>query len=178
MSAQSNIARPYAEALFELAQEEKDLAGWADQLQLLATVASDASVIGLTRNPHVSAAQLAQLIIDVCGENLNEGGKNLVQLLARNGRVTAMADIAQAYLAHKAESEKVVAANMITATPINESQQKQFVEALQSKLGRSVNLEFEVDQTLIGGAVIRAGDWVVDGSVKAQLEQLAGALNT
>ena len=182
MTESSNIARPYAQALFELAQEKKDLAGWAEQLQLLAAVASDASVIDLTRNPRISSAQLAELIInvcgDVCGDKLNDGGKNLVKLLARNGRVNAMGDIAQAYAAHKAEAEKVVAANMVTAAPINKHQQKQFAEVLQSKLGRSVNLEFEVDEELIGGAVIRAGDWVVDGSVKAQLEQLVGALNT
>ncbi len=177
MSAQSNIARPYAQALFELAQEQKDLTGWAEQLQLLAVVASDASVIDLTRNPRISSAQLAELMVDVCGDKLNDGGKNLVKLLARNGRVNAMGDIAQAYAARKAEAEKVVVANMVTAAPINASQQKQFVEALQSRLARSVNLEFEVDEALIGGAVIRAGDWVVDGSVKAQLEQLAGALN-
>ena len=178
MSAQSNIARPYAQALFELAQEQKDLAGWAEQLQLLAAVASDASVIDLTRNPRISSARLAALLIDVCGDKLNDGGKNLVKLLARNGRVKALGDIVQAYAAHKAEAEKVVAANMVTAVPINKRQQKQFAEVLQSRLGRSVNLEFEVDEELIGGAVIRAGDWVVDGSVKAQLEQLVGALNT
>lgn len=181
MSTQSNIARPYAQALFELAQEQKDLAGWAEQLQLLAAVASDADVIDLTRNPRISSARLAELIINVCsdvgGDKLNEGGKNLVKLLARNGRVDAMGDIAQAYVVHKAEAEKIVAANMVTATPINQSQQKQFAEALQSRLGRSVNLEFEVDEALIGGAVIRAGDWVVDGSVKTQLEQLVGALS-
>ena len=180
MSAQSNIARPYAQALFELAQEQKDLTGWAEQLQLLAVVASDASLINLTRNPHISSAQLGELIISVCGEvdKLNDGGKSLVKLLARNGRVAALGDIAQAYAVHKAEAEKVVAANMVTAAPINKRQQIQFAEVLQSRLGRSVNLEFEVDEELIGGAVIRAGDWVVDGSVKAQLEQLVGALNT
>lgn len=177
MLAQSNIARPYAQALFELAQAEKDLAGWAEQLQLLAAVAGDASVLDLTRNPRVSSAQLAELIGDVCGDKLNAGGKNLVSLLARNGRVSAAGDIAQAFNARKAEAEKVVTANMVTATPINQSQQKQFADALQSRLGRSVNLEFEVDQALIGGAVVRTGDWVVDGSVKAQLEQLVGALN-
>ncbi|WP_423908244.1 F0F1 ATP synthase subunit delta [Candidatus Spongiihabitans sp.] len=177
MPAQSNIARPYAQALFELAQEQKDLAGWAERLQLLAVVASDKTLINLARDPRISSAQLAELIVDVCSDKLNDGGKNLVKLLVRNGRVNAMGDIAQAYVVLKAEAEKVVAANMITAAPINESQQKQFAEALQSRLGRSVNLEFEVDEELIGGAVIRAGDWVVDGSVKAQLEQLVGALS-
>ena len=159
------MPKPYLNWL----RNKKDLSGWAEQLQLLAVVASDASLIDLTRNPHISSAQLAELIISVCGEvdKLNDGGKNLVKLLVRNGRVNAMGDIAQAYAALKAEAEKVVAASMVTAAPINEIQQKQFAEALQSRLGRSVNLEFAVDEALIGGAVIRAGDWVVDGSVKS-----------
>lgn len=180
MSAQNNIARPYAHALFELAQEQNNLSAWDERLRLLAVIAGDTALINLTYDPSVSSVQLAQLIIDVCvdaGGKLDDGGENLVKLLVRNGRVNAIGDIAQAYAAHKAEAEKIVAAEMVTATPISDSQQKQFAETLRSTLGRNVNLEFEVDEALIGGAVIRAGDWVVDGSVKAQLEQLAGALS-
>ncbi len=178
MSAQSNIARPYAQAIFELAQEQKDLSGWDDQLQLLAAVSSDAALIRLTKDPAVSPAQLADLIIDVCGKKLNEGGKNLVKLLVRNDRVVEMGDIAEAFAARKADAEKVISAEMTTAAAIDEKQQKQFADALQSKLGRTVNLDFDVDEDLIGGAVIRAGDWVVDGSVKAQLEQLVSTLGS
>jgi F-type H+-transporting ATPase subunit delta len=178
MSAQSNVARPYAQALFELAQDQDNLSGWHDQLQLLALVTSDPSMANLTNDPHVSSEQLASLIIDVCGDNLHSQGQNLVRLLVKNGRVSDMADIADAYAARKADAEKVVAAEMITASEMNEAQQKKFSEALQAKLGRTVDLEFEVDEELIGGAVIRAGDWVVDGSVKAQLEQLVGAIGS
>ena len=178
MSAPSNIARPYAQALFELAREQDDLSGWDDQLLLLAAVANDPALAGLTNDPRISASQLSELIIDVCGDGLSAGGKNLVKLLVRNDRISAMGGIAEAYSARKADAEKVIEAEMITATPIDEHQKKQFSDALQGKLGRSVNLDFEVDEELIGGAVIRAGDWVVDGSVKAQLEQLVGALGS
>ncbi len=178
MPAQSNVSRPYAQALFELALEHDALSDWDDQLQLLAMVAGDPVMADLTKDPHISSEQLSDLIIDVCGDNLNQGGKNLVRLLVRNNRVNAVSDIAQAYAVRRADAEKVIVAQMTTAAPIDERQQKQFAEALQSKLGRSVNLEYEVDEELIGGAVIRAGDMVIDGSVKAQLEQLAGALGT
>lgn len=180
MPAHANIARPYAQAVFELAQAQQDLAGWDAQLQLLAAVAADPALIDLTRNPQVSAAQLAELLIDVCGavgvNKLNDNANNLVKLLAQNGRVPVIGAIAVDYAARKAAAEKVIAAKMTTAAPVNANQKQQFSETLQSKLGRSVKLEFEVDADLIGGAVIRAGDWVVDGSVKAQLQQLAGAL--
>ncbi len=189
MSAQSNIARPYAQAVFELAQEQNNLAMWDDQLQLLALLASDDAVLGLMRNPRVNAAQLAEVIIDIgaaesakggveeAGQfKLNDGIKNLVKLLAYNGRIGALNDIARAFTALRSDTEKTVSATMATAVPINDAQQQQFITALQSKLGRRVNLAFEVDEKLIGGAVIRAGDLVVDGSVRTQLEQLGGAL--
>lgn len=176
MPAQSNVARPYAQALFELALERDALSVWDDRIRLLAAVADDPVMVGLTHDPRISSERLSALIIDVCGDRLDQEGENLVRLLVRNNRVDAIRDIAQAYAALRADAEKVVVAHMTTASPLDESRQKQFTEALQSKLGRSVNLEFEVDEELIGGAVIRAGDRVIDGSVKAQLEQLAGAL--
>jgi F-type H+-transporting ATPase subunit delta len=178
MSAQSNVARPYAQALFELAQEQDNLSGWQDQLQLLAAVSSDPSLARLTNDPHVSAGQLADLIIEVCGDSLHSEGRNLVKLIVKNDRVSDMADIAEAYTARKADAEKVVAAEMITAAEMDQDQQKKFSDALQKTLGRTVELDFSVDEELIGGAVIRAGDWVVDGSVKAQLEQLVGAIGS
>ncbi len=176
MSAQGNVARPYAQALFELAVERDALSVWDDRIKLLAAVADDPVMADLTHDPRISPQQLSGLIIDVCGDKLDQEGKNLVRLLVRNNRVNAVRDIARAYAAHKAEAEKMVVAQMTTASPLDESRQKQFAEVLQSKLGRGVNLEFAVDEELIGGAVIRAGDRVIDGSVRARLEQLAGAL--
>ena len=189
MSAQNNIARPYAQAVFGLAQEQNNLAQWDAQLQLLATVASDHAVLGLTRNPRVSGAQLAEVILDIgriesAKAGLKEVGpfilntsiKNLVKLLAHNGRIGALGDIARAFTALRSDAEKTVSATMATAVPIDKKQQQQFIMALQTKLGRRVNLAFEVDETLIGGAVIRAGDLVVDGSVRAQLQQLGATL--
>ncbi len=178
MSAQSNIARPYAQALFELAQEQDDLAGWDEQLRLLAMVMGDAAVLDLASNPHVPADQLIALVLDVGGDRLGPEGKNLVRLLVKNGRVADMADIAEAYAERKAEAERVITARVITTAAMGDGQREQFARALQEKLGRRVDLEFEVDEALIGGAVIRAGDWVVDGSVKAQLEQLVGAIGS
>jgi len=176
MAELSNIARPYAQAVFELARQQDDLAGWGDRLELLAAIAANADVISLVNNPHISSDQLEGLILGVAGDRLTADSINLVKLLVRNGRVNALPEIASSYAVRRAESESVIKAEMITAIEIDDTQRKQFADALQSKLGRKVNLDFEVDEELIGGAVIRAGDWVVDGSVRAQLEQLVGAL--
>ena len=109
--------------------------------------------------------------------SLNEQTVNLVKLLVRNGRIGILPEIARAYAALRAEAENTVAAEIITAAEIDARQRAQFTTALQAKLGRTVKLEFAVDRELVGGAVVRAGDWVIDGSVRAQLEQLRGALS-
>jgi len=176
MSELSNVARPYAQAVFELARDAGDLAGWGDQLDLLATISSNTSVVALLKNPAFSADQEIELITSVCGDNLSADGVNLVKLLVQNDRVNALVDMAEIYAEKRAEAESVVAADMITATVIDEAQQQSFANALQARLGRTVKLNFKVEPDLIGGAVIRAGDWVIDGSVKAQLEQLVGKL--
>ena len=176
MAESSNIARPYARAVFGLAQQHDDLVRWNEQLDLLALIAADSGVVGLANNPRVSADQLQQVILAVAADALTEQGANLVRLLARNGRVTVLPDIARLYADLRADAERVVAATLTTAGEIDPRQREQFNEALQAKLGRKVALEFVVDPNLIGGAVVRAGDWVIDGSVRAQLDQLAGAL--
>lgn len=178
MADQSNLARPYAHAVFELAQEQGDLSGWTDQLDLLAAIATDSATQELVNNPAITSAQVVDLFEGVAGDRLSAGAGNLVKLLVRNDRVSVLPDIAEAYAARRAEAESTIEAEMITATQIDEAQQQQFVEVLQKKLGRTVKLEFDVDEDLIGGAVIRAGDWVLDGSVKAQLDQLVGAIGS
>ncbi len=206
MAESSNIARPYARALFELAQARNDLAGWGAQLEALATIAADPDIVALANNPRVSAGQLQALILDTLGalqdppvDNLSSFPPkekdevllkikgvnvkllnrvvNLVKLLIRNRRLGVLPAIARAYADLRAEAESVIAARMITASEINRAQRARFAEVLQAKLGRKVELEFAVDPELVGGAVVRAGDWVIDGSVRAQLQQLAGAIS-
>ena len=178
MTESSNIARPYARAVFELAAQQKDLAGWSARLDLLAAIAANADVVRLAGNPRVSAGQLEELILGVAAaaDKLNEQTVNFVKLLVSNGRIGILPEIVRAYAALRAEAENTVAAEIITAAEIDARQREQFTTALQAKLGRTVKLEFAVDRELVGGAVVRAGDWVIDGSVRAQLEQLVGAL--
>lgn len=176
MSDLSNVARPYAQAVFELAHDAGDLADWSDQLELLSVISADASMLGMLKDPAFSSDQRINVVLDVAGDKLSESAKNLVRLLVANGRVPALPDIAKIYGEKRAQAESVVEANMITASEIDQNQQQAFAESLKKRLGRNVQLSFDVDESLIGGAVIRAGDWVIDGSVKAQLEQLEGVL--
>jgi len=178
MSEQISLARPYAKAIFELARDAGEYTEWSDQLELLAMIAQDAAMIGVIHNPDVSQQQLAELIIGVAGDQLNEQGQNLVKLLVRNDRVSAVADINQQSLVLRDNAEQVIEAQLITASAVDEAQKKNIEAALSSRLGKQIKLETTVDESLIGGAIVRAGDWVVDGSVKAQLQELIGAISS
>ncbi len=176
MSDTSSVARPYSHAVFELARDAGDFDGWSNQLECIAEVSADTSIHALLSSPQVSREQLAALIIEICADQLDADGANLVRLLSRNGRLDATAAIAEQYAGKRAEAEKVIEAELVTASEVSDEQKQVFSQALEKRLGRSVKLDYSVEQDLIGGAVVRAGDWVVDGSVRAQLEKLVGAL--
>ena len=178
MSEQISLARPYAKAVFELARDAGEYAQWSDQLELLAMIAQDAAMIEVINNPEVSEQQLAELIIDVGGDQLSEQGRNLIKLLAHNDRLTAVADINQQFLVLRDNAEQVIEAQLITASEVDEAQKQNIETALSSRLGKKIKLEASIDETLIGGAIVRAGDWVVDGSVKAQLQDLVSVIGS
>ncbi len=178
MSEQISLARPYAKAIFELARDAGEYTQWSDQLELLAVIAQDAGMIDVISRPDVSEQQLAELIIDVAGDQLDEQGQNLVKLLSRNDRVTVIADINQQFLVLRDDAEQVIEAQLVTAAEVDEAQKQRIEAALSSRLGKKIKLEASVDESLIGGAIVRAGDWVVDGSVKAQLQDLIGAISS
>lgn len=176
MAEKSTIARPYAQAAFDLAQEAGDLKGWSNMLQILATVTANDDVQALIGNPEVESQTLADIIIDICGDTLNDKGKNFVRVLAANKRLDVMPEIAEQYEQHRAEAERTVVAEVTSAFPLSEAQQQQLIAALKKRLGREVTLVTRTDDSIIGGAVVRAGDLVIDASVTSQLEKLANTL--
>ena len=183
MSDNSTVARPYAQAIFELASAADGLAEWSDALGLAADVLSDPGAQGFLARPGLDDVSRADFVIAVCGEAAGGGvlsgehGKNLLRLLAENGRLTALGDIAAQFDALKARAENRVNVQLTTAAAVDEKVAAGISKALEQKLGRQVELELIVDETLLGGAVIRAEDMVIDGSVKNRLEQLAATLS-
>jgi len=176
MAEKSTIARPYAQAAFDLAQDKNDLKSWSEMLALGAMIVSDARVNKLITNPNVSKASLIELILNVAGERLDKVGSNFIRVLALNGRLNVLPEIASVYEQHRAEAERYVDAEVISAFPVNDAQQQALVESLTKKLGREVRLTARTDETLIGGAIVRAGDLVIDGSVSGHLNKLAQTL--
>jgi F-type H+-transporting ATPase subunit delta len=178
MSEQISLARPYAKAIFELARDAGEYAQWSDELEFLSVVTADSNMVALINDPEVSKAQQVELILDVGKDQLSEQGRNLVKLLAHNSRLPVVADINQQFLVLRDEAEQVIEAQLITAAEVDQAQKQSIEAALSARLGKKIKLETSVDESLIGGAVVRAGDWVVDGSVKAQLQDLVSAIGS
>ena len=173
MADKTTIARPYARAAFEEARGEKRLGPWSDALRAGAVVVTDPRVEALLGNPAVTASQLAQLVIDIAGSQLGDHGANFVRTLAENHRLGYLPEIATLFDELKDEAEKVVDVTVTSAAPLDDGQRKTLTAALERKLKRGVRMQCHTDPTLLGGAVLQAGDLVIDGSLRTQLNRIA-----
>ncbi len=176
MSELSTLARPYAEAVFRMAQADADLPGWSARLSLLAAIANDPQAAALIADPAVGSARIAALLIDVAGSDFGERGANLVKLLAENGRLSVLPAIAEQFETLKAQAESVIEATITSAQALTQAQIDELVAGLTHKFQRAVTVSVAVDPALIGGAVIAVGDQVIDGSVRGRLERMRFAL--
>lgn len=174
--ADSNLARPYARAAFALARDAGELEAWSERLALLAAVAADERVAAAMRAPRVSRADRAAVVVRICDEHLDDAARNLVRLLAENGRLELLPDLARQFEALRAEAEGRVEATVRSASKLTRKQEQAIAAALKRRLEREVTLQCEVDESLLGGAIIRAGDLVIDGSLRGRLERLASRL--
>jgi len=173
MADKTTIARPYAKAAFARAKAGKHLGSWSESLRTAATVVQDPRVQNLLGNPAVSTAELAKLVIDLAGPKLDEQGRNFVQTLAENRRLAYLPEISTLFDELKDEAEGVIDVTVTSAAPLDKSQREALTAALQRRLKRQVRLHTETDPSLLGGAVLRAGDLVIDGSVRSRLNRIA-----
>lgn len=176
MAQTSTIARPYARAVFETARDKGAFAAWQAELELLAHIAADPAVRVALGNPKLETGQLAELVQGVAGDKLSAGGRNLVALLAERKRLVVLPEVLAQFVALRREAEKTVEVELVTAVPADAATQARFGAALEQRLGRKVELSNRVDAGLVGGALVKAGDLVIDGSVRGRLERLAAEL--
>lgn len=187
MSDFETVARPYAKAVYDLAStsdatKQSDLHFWSDVLQLAAQIASDESMQALAIQPEILNSNLADLFLSVmtAAENAPEISAevtNLIKLLAENDRLLALPAIHQRYEVLKQAAEGQVEVKVISARKLTVKQEKTMISQLKKRLGKEVNITAEIDQSLIAGAIIRAGDMVIDGSVLGRLNKLNTFLN-
>ena len=185
MADNNTIARPYAQAAFEVARQEDALDRWSDALRVAKDVMSDGVAARFLSLPSLTDEQrlafVSQLLSDATGKSSVMGGSeqrgtNFLRLLLEYGRVSVLPEISDHFEVLKAAVENTVEVTVTSATALSAAQQGEIVSALKERFGREVNLTTAIDEDLIGGAVIRAGDVVIDGSLRSRLEGLANAL--
>ena len=177
MAELTTLARPYAKAAFEYAKQQSQLADWSSALVDLAAIASDERVAQKLSDPSLTADQQAELMLGLLGED-SPATSNYVKNLASNKRLTLLNEISQLFELMKAQFEQSVEVEVISAQSLSEEQTTQLSTALAKHLERQVSLQTDVDPSLIGGAIVRAGDAVIDGTVRGRLNRMAEATNS
>ncbi len=174
----ATIARPYARAAFSTALDQTEgLAHWSRKLTLLSAAMGESVVRVALDNPRLSGEDKAALLVDLLGDELGPDAGNFVSVLADYDRIELLPEIAEMFQLLKANHEKTMDVEVTSAFEVTDAEKTALSEALQSRLQRMVNLETSVDESLIGGVVIKAEDTVIDNSVRGKLEKLSHALN-
>ena len=180
MSDFETAARPYARAIFELASESGSLQQWQDNLQVAALVAVDADMQAMFDLPSMLANEQAELFLSVisdAGQQPDTEFSNMVALLAENDRLAAIPTIAVIFETLKQEAEGKIEVHVRTAQELTAEQQGQISQSMAKRLGKEVSITTEIDESLIAGAIITAGDLVIDGSASGRMDKLTIALN-
>jgi len=172
----TTIARPYAEAAFEVAQEHKALDPWSDALSTLAMIVEDPQIASQVGNPNLPGDTLRDLVFGIIGDGLTNEMQGLVRLLAANKRLIVLPDIARLFNQMKTAAEGLSKVQITSAFAVDEAEQAALAAKLNTYLGCEVELSIEQDAELIGGVIIRAGDVVIDGSIRGKLDQLSNEL--
>lgn len=176
MAEISTMARPYAKAAFELAVADRTLADWSAMLAGVAGAVRDPQVASAIGHPLIGRGQLAELLVEAFGNRLTPGGQNLLRLLSEYDRLKLVPAIAEQFEHLRAEYESRIDVEITSAAPVDAAQQQALAAAIKQRLARDVQVEWKTDQSLIAGAVVRAGDLVVDGSFAGELERMRHAL--
>jgi F-type H+-transporting ATPase subunit delta len=178
MAELSTLARPYARAAFEYARDAGLLSQWAEQLGTAAAVAQNDVMTSFLSDPAQTAEQQAQTLNDVCGDSLGEQARNFIAILAENKRLALLPEIHSQFIQYKANQEKTVDVEVISAFDLADTTRDRLADVLGKKLEREVKVSTSTDSNLLGGVLIRAGDLVIDGSVRGRLNKLAEAMNS
>ena len=178
MAELSTIARPYAKAAFEFARDNSVLAQWSEQLSTVATVTMDSGMETVLGSPSLTTAQQAQILNDVCGDALGAEIRNFVVILASNKRLALLPEIYALFEQQKANQEKSVDVEVVSAFDMADKTMDKLAAVLTKKLEREVKVSTSTDKDLLGGVLIRAGDLVIDGSVRGRLNKLSEAMNS
>lgn len=176
MSQAITVARPYAQAAFDVAQKQGELKAWSEMLHAAAQAVEQKDMQAIVNSTQIAPAQMNDLMIAVCGGKLSATAQNFIKLLVENKRLIVLPQILEMFETLRAEAEKSVDVTVTSAFDLNETQKQKIAAALKVRMGREIILSCETNRELLGGVVIRAGDKVIDGSARTRLSELAVAL--
>ncbi len=176
MSELTTAARPYARAVFEMAESSGKLGEWSELLGFMSGLASNEQVVELLASPKMAKQSGANAFIELADGKLNDEAKNLVTMLAENNRLSLLPGMSIIYEVLKDEAEGSVEAIVTAAKKLTQAEEKSIADALGKRLGRKVKLKVSVDDALLGGAIIQAGDLVIDGSLRGRLAKMTSAV--
>mgnify|MGYP006265888301 CR=1 FL=1 len=172
MAEIATLARPYANALFDLARGDNALNEWSNMLSVLLGVVEEEKVEIFLEAPENSAKEKALRLSELCGEEIDDRARKLLLALAEHDRLKLLSEVSRQFESLKAEAERLLAVKIQSARELSKNQIESFSDALKSRYGKEVSLEIDVNSDLIGGAVITAGDMVIDGSITVSYTHL------
>ena len=178
MAELTTLARPYAKAAFEYADANDALAQWSEMLGSIAAVVADEKVSKLLSDPAATSEQNAKTLVDIMGDALDTKAQNFVSNVASNKRIALFGEVSKLFDLLKAQREQVLDVEITSAYEVNNEEQAKLSSALSKNLNRQVTLTCDTDASLIGGALIHAGDTFIDGTVSGRLAKLAEAMNS
>jgi F-type H+-transporting ATPase subunit delta len=172
------LARPYARAAFQFAVDNGAVDSWHEALVTVAAVVAEPSVAKVLDDPATTASQRAQIVGTVLGDDLPTGVTQFVSVMAENHRLTLAGEVATLFAELRSALDAAANVTVTSAFDVADATIEQLAASLTTKLGKTVEMTVETDASLIGGAIIRAGDMVIDGSVRGRLHKLATALKS
>ena len=177
MSEIATVARPYAKAAFDFAVENQSVEKWQNMLAFTSEVTRNEQV-GELLSGSIAPERLAKTFISVCGDEIDEHVQNLIRIMAENGRLNALPEVFVQFVQLRDALESTIEVDVISSTELNEQQLAKISAAMEKRLSRKVKLNCKIDKSVIAGVIIRAGDLVIDGSVRGRLERLTDVLQS
>ena len=176
MAELATLSRPYANAVFDLAQSSGNLESWSKTLNILVTTSRDTAVQTMLESPDMAAIEKAAKLAELCADEIDDDAGSFLHALAEHDRLSLLSQIQRQFEALRAEQERTLDVEVVSAFDLTQGQSDALKAALQRKYEKDVALTSRTDTSLIGGAVVRAGDMVVDGSVRGRLTKLVETL--
>ncbi len=177
MSELTTVARPYAKAAFDFAVEANAVDNWLEMLVFAAEVSKDATITEYLSGG-ASVEQATDIFLKVCDDQLDSNGQNLIKVMAENQRLLVLPKVLTQFSELKAEYEKEISVDVKSAVKLKVAQQKEISAALEKRLARKVKLNCSVDKKMVSGVIIKAGDMVIDGSIRGKLNRLATTMQS